>query len=242
MGNDTGSIYISSQPVGAKIELRSEDGTIEPVTETTPFTIKDKKPGKYTVTVIKDEYSASKEVKVDAGSVSTVKVTILTPEIKRRILSLGFYTSLYSLALIAIAITMRVGIIVPPDKFTLLLIYIACAGGLGGLAFNMYVLVNHVGREQDFRMEYTSSYILRPFIGILYGTFVFFFVAGGLMSLSNTSPPLQEGLFTAKAMMFYMALAFLAGFSEEPFSLKLKELAEAMFQKPPDENAPKKET
>lgn len=246
MGNDTGSIYVSSTPVGAKIELRSEDGTVEEISEPTPFTIKDKKPGKYTVTVTvtvaTDKYSNSKEVKVEAGSKTIARITIFTPEVKRRIWQIGIYSILYILALVAIALLTRFNlIIVPPDDFTRLLINIACAGGLGGLAFNLYVLVNHIGREQDFRMEYSSSYILRPFLGVIYGTFVFFLVAGGLMALSGTSAPLGENLFKAKSMMFYIALAFLAGYAEEPFSLNLKELAEALFKKPADENKIEKE-
>jgi len=234
----TGSIRVISNPSGAKILLGYDNSTDE-IIPTTPFTIADKKPGTYTVTVTKGEISNSKEVKVEAGSTTTVNITIFTPAIMDKIRCICCYTVFFSIVLAAVAvITQIIYLMHPynipsPDNLFKELIFVACAGGLGGLAFNMYVYVVHIGQEEDFRVEYEHSYYLRPFVGILYGTFVFFLFAGGLMTLSGTSQPVADGLFTTKSVMFYVALSFLAGYGEEPVSIQLKALAEAIFKEPP---------
>lgn len=243
MGNDTdqtGSINVKSKPSEAKIHLSYEDGNDEDIKEITPHTFKGKKPGMYRVTVslAEDsiEYSNSKEVNVEAGSTAIVNSTIFTPEIKKKIRRIGYYTIFFIIILTIIAIATRLNIIIPPDDLTKSIIFVACSGGLGGLAFNMYVYVYHIGRKEDFNPEYEYSYYLRPFLGILYGTFVFFLVAGGLMALSGTSAPVSENLFTTKSVMFYIALSFVAGYAEEPFSIQLKALAEALFKEPSDDD------
>jgi hypothetical protein len=57
------------------------------------------------------------------------------------------------------------------------------------------------------------------------------------MMLSGTTAPTIENMYVLKSVMFYIALAFLAGYAEEPFSLQLKTLAEALFKEPPDSTA-----
>jgi hypothetical protein len=54
------------------------------------------------------------------------------------------------------------------------------------------------------------------------------------MTLGGAGTPDITTLFTTKTAMFYLALAFLAGYAEEPVSLQLKAIAEALFKKPSD--------
>ena len=149
---------------------------------------------------------------------------------RSRIRQIGYYTICFIVVLAAIAILTRLyptGL----DDMTKLVIYVACSGGLGGLAFSIYGYTRHL-LKNDFDLNAVWWYIMRPFIGIVYGSFAFFFVAGGLMTLSGTSQPLSESLFTTKTVMFYCALAFLTGYSESAFTAQLKELAEAIFKNP----------
>jgi len=149
---------------------------------------------------------------------------------RARIRQIGYYTICFIIVLAGIAIMTRLypaGL----DDMTKLIIYVACSGGLGGLAFSIYGYTKHL-LKNDFDLNAVWWYIMRPFIGIVYGSFAFFFIAGGLMTLSGTSQPVAETLFTTKTVMFYCALAFLTGYSESSFTAQLKELAEAVFKTP----------
>ena len=115
------------------------------------------------------------------------------------------------------------------DNYTRLIIYCACAGIIGGTTFNIYELVSHLG-VGDLDLVYFWWYMARPFIGLAYGTMIFLLVAGGLMTLSGIST--DTNLSQPKTMMFYIALAFLAGYAEEPVSIQIKAIAEALFKKP----------
>lgn len=238
MADEKGSIKVISNPSGAKIQLGYNNKT-EEIVPATPYTIADRDPGTYTVYVTIDDVSNSKEVKVESGSETTVEITIFTKEIKKEIHHICVYTIIFSFILAAIAVLTELVVLrtfstIPSlDPLFKELIFIGCAGGLGGLAYNMYVYTDHIGREEDFRVEFASSYYLRPFIGILYGVFVFFLVAGGLMTLSSGGSATTNGLYTQQSVMFYVALSFLAGYGEEPVSINLKALAEAMFKEPP---------
>ncbi len=153
-----------------------------------------------------------------------------TDDERARIRQVGYYTICFIIVLAGIAIMARLyptGL----DDMTKVVIYVACSGGIGGLAFSIYGYTKHL-LKSDFDLNAVWWYIMRPFIGIVYGSFVFFFVAGGLMTLSGTTQPLSETLFTTKTVMFYCALAFLTGYSESAFTAQLKELAEAVFKNP----------
>ena len=152
-----------------------------------------------------------------------------TDDERARIRQIGYYTIGFVIVLVAIAIATRY-YSDRLDYLTRMIIYVACSGGLGGLAYSIYGYTRHL-LKSDFDLNSFWWYILRPFTGILYGSFAFFFIAGGLMSLSGTSAPLADGLFTTKSVMFYCALAFLTGYSESAFTAQLKELAEAIFKR-----------
>ncbi|MFA5237028.1 MAG: PEGA domain-containing protein [Methanoregula sp.] len=196
--------------------------------KSTPATLEDLKAGKHTVAVqLPDCTVISREVTVASGKTLTVCLKQLSKEEQGRVFRIAAYTGGFVVVLTALAIFDRL-YLGSLDNLTRLIIYIACSGGLGSLAYSIFGYIDHNGKN-DFDLNYFWWYILRPFIGIIYGTFAFLFVAGGLMTLSGVTA--DTTLFTTKTAMFYCALAFLAGYAEHAFSLQLKELAEALFKK-----------
>jgi len=224
----TGSITVASEPTGAPIQLDGKD-----TGEVTPATLKNIEKGRHKVAVnLPDHCLISKEITVAEGSTESVRLKKVTPtpEELKWIHFIAYYTAAWIIILIVIAVVTR-RYQTMFDNLTTVIIYVACSGGLGSLAISLFGYMDHLGKD-DFDLKYFWWYILRPGIGIIYGTFAFFFVAGGLMALSGTSAPVSESLFTTKSVMFYCALAFLAGYAERSFSIQLKELSEAVFKKP----------
>jgi hypothetical protein len=221
--SDKGTIYVNSCPAGFPVQLDGKD-----TGKVTPVTLEDIEPGRHRVRIdLPDHCPASKEVTVTAGSPATVCLRKYTEEELASIRRIGYYTIFCVVLLIALAVFNRL-YLGPYDDLTQLIIYIACSGGLGSLAYSLFGYIGHLGKG-DFNLDFLSWYYVRPLIGVIYGTFAFLFVAGGLMTLSGVST--DASLYMTKTVMFYCALAFLAGYAEHQFSLQLKELAEAVFKK-----------
>jgi|GEM_PF-2963099 len=219
----TGSIQVSSVPAGLAVQLDGKD-----TEKITPVTLEGIAPGRHLVGVIPpDQCPISKGVTVAAGKPVAVCLRRRSEEETTIIRCIGYYTVFCIVILIMVAVITRV-YLAPLDDLMQIMIYIACSGGLGSLAYSMFGYIYHLGKD-DFNVDFAWWYIMRPFIGIIYGTFAFLFVAGGLMTLSGAST--DANLFLTKTVMFYCALAFLAGYAEHQFSLQLKELAEALFKK-----------
>ncbi|HNX16804.1 MAG TPA: PEGA domain-containing protein [Methanoregula sp.] len=219
----SGTINITSSPAGAPVLL---DGTA--TGRVTPAALENISAGRHVIAItLPDCTIISREVAVTADSTINVCLRKLTKEETDSIRIIGVYTIGCVVLLVGLAIINRL-YFYPIDDLTQLMIYIACSGGLGSLAFSIFGYIDHLGKN-DFDLSFFGWYILRPLIGIIYGTFAFLFVAGGLMSLSGIDP--GASLYTTKTVMFYCALAFLAGYAEHAFSLQLKELAEALFKK-----------
>jgi len=72
--------------------------------------------------------------------------------------------------------------------------------------------------------------IFRPFVSVVIGIFVYFFIVGGLLSLGSIT-----AVDYSRSVMFYCAISFLAGFSFTQFADKLEELASTMFAKKKEE-------
>jgi len=228
----TGCICVNSRPPGANIQFDCKDMQMK-----TPAILTDVAPGTHTIGVTLEGYSTvSRRVQVSAGSSPSVCLTIMTEENQKHIRNIVIWTIAFLAVSIGIAFLNRIdlfgNLFGVSDSLTKLIIYCACAGALGGATFSVYEIVCHLG-VGDFDMDYDWWYILRPFIGLVYGTMILLLVAGGLMTLSTTQAPLSDNLFTQNTMMFYIALAFLAGYAEEPVSLQLKSIAEAVFKEPP---------
>lgn len=222
-GSAKGCIQISSVPAGIAVQIDGKDaGGI------TPVTLTDLTPGRHIVGIaLPDQCLISKEVNVIAGKTVSVCLRKRSEAEITTIRRIGYYTIFCAVILIMAAVINRI-YLASLDDLMQIMIYIACSGGLGSLAYSMFGYIDHLGKD-DFDVNYTWWYIVRPFIGIIYGTFAFLFVAGGLMTLSGVST--DASLFLTKTVMFYCALAFLAGYAEHSFSLQLKELAEALFKK-----------
>jgi len=105
------------------------------------------------------------------------------------------------------------------------LVYVASAGGLGGVVYLVRSFYKHIF-EGDFRTDVVWWYIFRPFLSVIIGVVSYLLLVGGLLSLGSVSNVNYE-----KAIMFYSGIAFLAGFSFTQFSNKLEELADTLFTK-----------
>jgi len=105
------------------------------------------------------------------------------------------------------------------------LIYISCAGGIGGIVYCIRGFYQHLF-EKDFDNNSTWWYIFRPFLSVVMGVFVYFLIVGGLLSIGQIATADYS-----KSIMFYCAISFLAGFSFTQVSNKLEELASTLFAK-----------
>lgn len=218
-----GTIIVNSVPEGVPVKL---DGT--DTGKVTPVTLEKVPAGCHVVMVtLPDDCRLTREVKVSPGTAVSVCLKRYTEEEERSIRKVGLYTAGFIIVLSTIAIINRLFLSPLIDDLTQIMIYIACSGGFGALAYSLYGFIKHL-EKNNFSVNFARSYYYRPFLGIVFGSFAFLFVAGGLMTLSNVQP--DSNLFTTKNVMFYCALAFLAGFAEKAFSVQLKEISEAVFK------------
>lgn len=105
------------------------------------------------------------------------------------------------------------------------LIYIGSSGGIGGTIYCIRGFYQNLG-EGNFEFKWTWWYIFRPFISVVIGVFVYFLIVGGLISVGAVS-----NVDYSKSIMFYCAIAFLAGFSFTQFADKLEELSSTLFSR-----------
>ncbi len=114
----------------------------------------------------------------------------------------------------------------PIEKpLTKVLVYIGCSGGIGGTIYSIRGFYKNLGGA-SFTANWTWWYIFRPVISAVIGVFSYFLLVGGLMSISN-SPDVNY----SKSVMFYCAVAFLAGFSFTQFMSKVEGVSETMFSR-----------
>jgi len=115
------------------------------------------------------------------------------------------------------------------DPVIRVLIYIGSSGGIGGTIYCIRGFYQNLG-EGTFKFNWTWWYLFRPLISVIVGIFVYFLIVGGLLSIGS-APEVNY----SKGVMFYCAIAFLAGFSFTQFADKLEELAATLFSKKKDE-------
>lgn len=111
------------------------------------------------------------------------------------------------------------------DSFIRSLVYIGSSGGIGGTLYCIRGFYKHLA-EGDFTLGFTWWYIFRPFISTVVGVFAYFLIVGGLLSMGLT----LEG-DPSRSVMFYCAVAFLAGFSLTRFAELADRLSSTLFQK-----------
>ncbi|MEN6611574.1 MAG: hypothetical protein ABFC24_12090 [Methanoregulaceae archaeon] len=124
-----------------------------------------------------------------------------------------------------------------------LLIWVTCSGGIGGFLYNAmgYNKYSRIGTtDASFKADqYFPEYIFRPITASFLGLFVFFLVAGGLMSL-GTNITVQDisGYTSLKTIMFYCALSFLAGWANNKVIKKMDDITTAIFAEDPSKSEP----
>lgn len=114
----------------------------------------------------------------------------------------------------------------PENKLIFSLILIACSGGIGGTLYSIRGFYQSLGQGIFDIEKWMWWYIFRPIMSAVIGIFVYFLIVGGLLSIGNVSD-----VNYSKGLMFYSAIAFLAGFSFTQFANKLEELASTIFAK-----------
>lgn len=115
------------------------------------------------------------------------------------------------------------------DCFIRQLFYIGSSGGLGGVVYSILGFTNHF-QKGDFNLRNRWWYFFRPITAVILGVFAFLFIAGGLMTLTDTTLSIPQGIcYPAKGVMFYCAMAFLVGLSNNAFVKKLNDLAKTIF-------------
>lgn len=111
------------------------------------------------------------------------------------------------------------------------LIILGFSGGLGAVVYCLRSFYKHIG-DGDFSIRWTWWYIIRPFLGVVMGVFLYFFISGGVLIVSNNYSSLD-----GKALMFFSSLAFVAGITFTRFLEKIYSIGAAMFEaKTPLEN------
>ncbi len=104
------------------------------------------------------------------------------------------------------------------------MVYISSSAGLGGVMYCFRGFHMHLSYYKDFDLGWTWWYVFTPFLSILVGVFVYFLIAGGIMSIGVISPADYS-----RGIMFYCGVSFLAGFSFRKAMAKMKDVAGALF-------------
>lgn len=110
------------------------------------------------------------------------------------------------------------------------LIYIGSSGGIGGTIYTIRGFYQHLG-ENDFKFSWVWWYIFRPIISVVVGVFLYFLILGGLMSFRSVSE-----INYSRNILFFCAIAFLAGFSFTQFANKLEGISSTLFSKKKEDN------
>jgi hypothetical protein len=105
------------------------------------------------------------------------------------------------------------------------LVYVGASGGIGGCVYSIRGFYHNLAGK-TFEGNWVWWYVFRPLVSVVTGVFLYFLIVGGLMSIS-ASPDVSYN----KGVMFYCALAFLAGFSFTRFADKIEALSDTVFSK-----------
>lgn len=103
--------------------------------------------------------------------------------------------------------------------------YVGASGGIGGTIYSIRGFYKNIGGE-TFKINWIWWYIFRPLISVVAGVFVYFLIVGGLLSISHSTD-----VTFSKGVMFYCALAFLAGYSFTHFMEKVESVSDNIFSK-----------
>jgi predicted nucleic acid-binding Zn ribbon protein len=113
----------------------------------------------------------------------------------------------------------------PGDELSRTLVYMACAGGIGG---TLAALNAFSGYKASKKMDLNFAwwYIFRSFGGIIMGVVVYVLIVSNLLLLEVPAGAVQPSTTLA-----YSVFAFLAGFAFKQVTNKLKELFATLLPK-----------
>jgi hypothetical protein len=109
------------------------------------------------------------------------------------------------------------------DEIIRMVFFVGASGGIGGCLYSIRGFYQNIGGD-TFNSKWIWWYIFRPIISVVVGVFSYFLIVGGLISISFST----EVTFS-KGILFYCAIAFLAGFSFTHFADNLKDLSGTLF-------------
>jgi hypothetical protein len=179
------------------------------------------------------------------------KNEIIYPKYSSRVESLILRIALYTLSAIIVLTLFGVYIYFQTiDSLIKLLIYVACAGGIGGAVYSVQGLVKHY-TSHDFKPDYQYWYFARPILAIFVGTFSIIIIAVGLMTFAGADmnsvfiinasvpskvnnstiipiPDFQQPLIVSKALIF-CAISFLGGYSTTSLLIRMNAVAKTIF-------------
>ena len=111
------------------------------------------------------------------------------------------------------------------DQLIRALIFVGCSGGIGGTIYSIRGFYQNLG-QGNFQLNWVWWYVFRPIISIVTGIFVYFLIAGGLMSLGLISETDYS-----KALLFFCGIAFLSGFSFSKAADRFQDISSILFSK-----------
>ena len=134
---------------------------------------------------------------------------------------IGVYLLVWFIGLVFVASV--VYITHPEISTTQKLIYLSCAGGLGGVIYSIRGYYKHIF-DKNFRKDVFWWYVFRPFISVITGIFSYFIIVGGLLVINK-----DIGMNYQENTTFFLSIAFLAGFSFTEFCNRLQKLSKKIF-------------
>ena len=111
------------------------------------------------------------------------------------------------------------------SRESLFFVMIAFAGALGGMVHSLRSLAVYVG-NRDLRWSWVPFYLLKPVLGAVLATLLYFVLRAGLFSPSVSSKQASPYGFAA--------ISALAGLFTDQAVEKLRKVAEELFDKPPE--------
>jgi hypothetical protein len=128
------------------------------------------------------------------------------------------------------------------SKITLMInsmLVAACFGALGSHVRSMSAYVNHKGKGDLDLDKFWPYYYVRPLYGAVFGALVVTVTKAGFLTASTTQ---------SDPTMWWLSLAFFAGFGDREFAEKIRQIIKALFGESievrgkPVANAPTQET
>jgi hypothetical protein len=106
------------------------------------------------------------------------------------------------------------------DTLISLMLVAAVFGAIGSHVRSMSAFVNHMGRGQLNLCQWWPYYGVRPFYGAVFGVLVFVIIKGGFLTTNG-----QE----SDPTLWWVSLAFFAGFGDREFAEKIRQIIKALF-------------